>query len=101
LSYNASVVKNHDLTNSIARFYSEIFFLWCKNALAYYNAGGEHSCKFKGRSIGSRSSRVFDARRDAFVSICTISELVCQLPILETILRFLKARVFKLEKNNF
>jgi hypothetical protein len=27
LSYNASVVKNHDLTNSIARFYSEIFFL--------------------------------------------------------------------------
>jgi hypothetical protein len=50
LSYNASVVKINNATNSMARFYNKNYFLWRKNALAYYNAGVVHSCKFKSRS---------------------------------------------------
>jgi hypothetical protein len=38
-SYNASVVKIYNATNSIARFRIKIIFLRCKNALAYCNAG--------------------------------------------------------------
>jgi hypothetical protein len=40
-SYNASVVKIYNATNSILErvFRIKIIFLQCKNALAYYNAG--------------------------------------------------------------
>jgi hypothetical protein len=47
-SYNASVAKIYNATNSMARFRIKIILLRFKNALAYYNAG-----TFKTRRIGS------------------------------------------------
>jgi hypothetical protein len=39
VSYNASVVKIYNATNSIARLYNRNVFAYNKNALAYCNAG--------------------------------------------------------------
>jgi hypothetical protein len=39
LSYSSSVVKIYSATNSMPRFKNKNYCCWCKNVLAYYNAG--------------------------------------------------------------
>jgi hypothetical protein len=69
--FNASVVKSHNATNNAACFRIKIIFPYCKNALAYHNAG---VVAVNSKIVGLPPSKCKQATRDCSLDV-TATEL--------------------------